>query len=235
MHQELFLRVPCSASILPPYMGFLCMPSRLLCNISTCFYSAMIAGDKNLLLNLSEQLWYNKSMKKYFLHREPAAFTVNYENDLNPEQYSAVMHKEGPALVLAGAGTGKTRGVTYRVARLLEARTRPENILLLTFTNKAAKEMMRRAEHLIGRNTSGLFGGTFHHIANLILRQHYMLIGYKQGFSILDREDSKELIEGCVIEVYKKDALLPKGAVLLELTSLSKNTDMTIDTIVLQR
>src|ERR1700690_3090889 len=174
-------------------------------------------------------------MKKYLLHREPVAFTINYENDLNPEQYAAVTHKEGPALVLAGAGTGKTRVVTYRVARLLEAGTRPENILLLTFTNKAAKEMMRRTEHLIGRNTSGLFGGTFHHIANIILRQHYMLIGYKQGFSILDREDSKELIEGCVIEVYKKNALLPKGAVLLELTSLSKNTDMTIDTIVLQR
>jgi DNA helicase-2/ATP-dependent DNA helicase PcrA len=174
-------------------------------------------------------------MKKYFLHREPTAFTANYANDLNPEQYAAVMHEGGPALVLAGAGTGKTRVVTYRVARLLEAGTRPENILLLTFTNKAAKEMMRRAEHLIGRNTSGLFGGTFHHIANLILRQHYMLAGYKQGFSILDREDSKELIEGCVAEIYKKDALLPKGAVLLEMTSLSKNTDMTVDAVVLQR
>jgi DNA helicase-2/ATP-dependent DNA helicase PcrA len=174
-------------------------------------------------------------MKKYFLHREPAALNVNYENDLNTEQFAAVMHGEGPALVLAGAGTGKTRVVTYRVARLLEAGTRPENILLLTFTNKAAKEMMMRAEHLIGRNTSGLFGGTFHHIANLILRQHYILAGYKQGFSILDREDSRELIEGCAAEIYKKNALLPKGAVLLELTSLSKNTGMTIDAIVLQR
>src|SRR5512139_526020 len=137
-------------------------------------------------------------MKKYRLRREEPVFRVDYEKDLNPEQFEAVMHQSGPALVLAGAGTGKTRVVTYRVARLIEAGTRPENILLLTFTNKAAREMMRRVEKLAGRNIIGLFGGTFHHIANLILRQHYPLAGYKQGFSILDREDSKELFEACI-------------------------------------
>lgn len=174
-------------------------------------------------------------MKKYFLHREPSAFTVDYEHELNPEQYAAVMHQDGPALVLAGAGTGKTRVVTYRVARLIESGVRPENILLLTFTNKAAREMMRRAELLVGRNTSGLFGGTFHHIANLILRQHYMLAGYKQGFSILDREDSKELFEACIAEIFQKDAVLPRGPVLLEICSLSKNTGMALDEVVALR
>ncbi|MBI5101676.1 MAG: ATP-dependent helicase [Nitrospirae bacterium] len=174
-------------------------------------------------------------MKKYLLHRGPSSFNVDYENDLNPEQYAAVMHGDGPALVLAGAGTGKTRVVTYRVARLLESGTPPENILLLTFTNKAAKEMMRRAEGLIGRNTSGLFGGTFHHIANLILRQHYAAAGYRQGFSILDREDSRELIESSAADIYKKDSLLPKGPVLLEITSLSKNTGLAVETVVLRR
>ena len=174
-------------------------------------------------------------MKKYVLHRRPSEFTVDYEHELNPEQYGAVMHREGPALVLAGAGTGKTRVVTYRVARLIESGVRPENILLLTFTNKAAKEMMRRAEQLVGQNTSGLFGGTFHHIANLILRQHYILAGYRQGFSILDREDAKDLFEACIAEIFQKNAVLPRGTVLLEISSLAKNTAMDIDEVIALR
>ena len=174
-------------------------------------------------------------MKKYFLHREASAFKVDYEKDLNPEQYSAVMHQDGPALVLAGAGTGKTRVVTYRVARLIESGIRAENILLVTFTNKAAKEMMRRVEYLIGRNIFGLFGGTFHHIGNLLLRQHYLLAGYKQGFSILDREDSKELFEACISDVYRKENVLPRGGVFSEICSLSKNTGTGIGDIIPKR
>jgi DNA helicase-2/ATP-dependent DNA helicase PcrA len=174
-------------------------------------------------------------MKKYFLHREPTVLKVDYEHELNPEQFAAVMHQEGPALVLAGAGTGKTRVVTYRVARLIESGIRAENILLLTFTNKAAKEMMRRVELLIGRNIAGLFGGTFHHVANLLLRQHYQLAGYRQGFSILDREDSKELFESCIAEVSRKDRVIPKGAVFSEICSLAKNTGTGVEDVVLQR
>ncbi|MBI5639579.1 MAG: ATP-dependent helicase [Nitrospirae bacterium] len=174
-------------------------------------------------------------MKKYQLHRQPSDIKVDYEKDLNPEQLAAVMHQSGPALVLAGAGTGKTRVVTYRVARLVETGTRPENILLLTFTNKAAKEMMRRAEQLIGRNISGLSGGTFHHVANLILRRHYLAGGYRQGFSILDREDSKELFEACIAEVSGKDSVLPRGSVFAEICSLSKNTELEIPDIVISR
>lgn len=174
-------------------------------------------------------------MKKYYLHREPVSFKVDYENELNPEQYSAVMHGSGPALVLAGAGTGKTRVVTYRVGRLIELGTRPENILLLTFTNKAAKEMMRRAEQLVGRNVTGLPGGTFHHVANLLLRRHYALAGYRQGFSILDKEDSKELFEACLAELSGKDAVMPKGAVFSEILSLTKNTGSPVDEIVTLR
>ena len=174
-------------------------------------------------------------MKKYLLHREPHRFSVDYAKDLNPEQLAAVMHGEGPALVLAGAGTGKTRVVTYRVARLIEAGTLAENILLLTFTNKAAREMLRRVELLIGMNISGLFGGTFHHIANLLLRQHCQLIGYRQGFSILDREDSKELFDACIADVYQKETILPKGGVLAEICSLSRNTNIPVEDVVLQR
>ena len=174
-------------------------------------------------------------MKKYFLHREPRTFVVDYEKELNPEQHAAVMHGTGPALVLAGAGTGKTRVVTYRVARLIEAGTPAENILLLTFTNKAAREMLRRVELLIGMNIAGLFGGTFHHVANLLLRQHALLIGYRQGFSILDREDAKELFDACIADVYKKETILPKGGVLAEISSLSRNTAVTVEDVVLRR
>ncbi len=171
-------------------------------------------------------------MKKYYLRRESTVLKINYEKELNVEQYAVIMHPEGPMLVLAGAGTGKTRTVTYRVARLIETGIRPENILLLTFTNKAAKEMMRRAEFLIGRNIHGLWGGTFHHIGNMILRRHSMLIGYKEGFSILDREDSKDLFDICLSEIKKRETLMPKGSVLCEMYSLMKNKETSIDELI---
>lgn len=174
-------------------------------------------------------------MKKYHLHRQPSDLRLNYEKDLNPEQHAVIMHTEGPMLVLAGAGTGKTRTVTYRVARLIETGVRPESILLLTFTNKAAREMMRRVEFLIGRNIQGIWGGTFHHIGNMVLRRRCLLIGYKKGFSILDREDSKDLFEICLADMKKKEAFFPKGAVLCEIYSLIKNTKISLDELLLLR
>ena len=171
-------------------------------------------------------------MKKYYLHREYAGLKLNYEKELNKEQYAVVVHPGGPMLVLAGAGTGKTRTVTYRVARLIETGVRPEQILLLTFTNKAAKEMMRRVETLIGRNIQGLWGGTFHHIGNMILRRHGMLIGYREGFSILDREDAKDLFDICLTEKKKKETLMPKGSVFCDMYSLIKNKGISIDELI---
>ena len=171
-------------------------------------------------------------MKKYYLHRQSSDIRLHYEKDLNPEQHAVVMHPGGPMLVLAGAGTGKTRTVTYRVARLIEIGVRPENILLLTFTNKAAREMMRRVEFLIGRNIQGLWGGTFHHIGNMVLRRHCLLIEYKEGFSILDREDSKDLFDICLTEIKKGETFLPKGSVLCEIYSLMKNTAISIDELL---
>jgi DNA helicase-2/ATP-dependent DNA helicase PcrA len=171
-------------------------------------------------------------MKKYHLHMHPSGLKLNYEKDLNPEQHAVVMHAGGPMLVLAGAGTGKTRTVTYRVARLIETGVRPEHILLLTFTNKAAREMMRRVEFLIGRNIHGLWGGTFHHIGNMVLRKHCLLIGYKEGFSILDREDSKDLFDICLAEIKKRETFIPKGSVLCEMYGLMKNTKIGIDELL---
>ena len=168
-------------------------------------------------------------MKKYVLRREAAGYKIDYEKELNEEQYAVVVHPGGPMLVLAGAGTGKTRTVTYRVSRLVESGVRQENILLLTFTNKAAAEMMRRAESLIGRNIRGLWGGTFHRIGNMVLRRHCKLLGYKDGFSILDREDSKDLFDICLAELKKRETIVPKGSVLCEMYSLMKNMEKGLE------
>src|ERR1700752_1627651 len=97
---------------------------------------------------------------------------IDYARELNPQQLAAVTAPPGPALVIAGAGSGKTRTLTYRVAYLLEQGIPPESILLLTFTNKAAKEMMRRVADILGGDLSALWGGTFHSVASRLLRRH---------------------------------------------------------------
>ena len=159
---------------------------------------------------------------------------INYAGELNEQQLAAVTAPPGPALVIAGAGSGKTRTLTYRVAYLLEQGIPPERILLLTFTNKAAKEMMRRVADLLGQQLTALWGGTFHGIGNRILRQHAPLLGYQRDFSILDREDAKHLIATCVAEADfdPKATRFPKAEVLNEIFSLAVNTHSTIAEVV---
>src|SRR3954471_7642261 len=118
--------------------------------------------------------------------RAPVHLQIDYAAELNEQQFAAVTAPPGPALVIAGAGSGKTRTLTYRVAYLLEQGIPPDRILLLTFTNKAAGEMMRRVVDLLGQDLPQLWGGTFHSIGNRILRQHARLLGYERDFSILD-------------------------------------------------
>src|ERR1700747_502208 len=107
----------------------------------------------------------------------PVHLQIDYAKELNEQQFAAVTAPPGPSLVIAGAGSGKTRTLTYRVAYLLEQGIAPERILLLTFTNKAAREMMRRVVDLLGQELASLWGGTFHAIGNRILRQHAPLLG----------------------------------------------------------
>src|SRR5512136_3158419 len=126
--------------------------------------------------------------------RAPVNLQIDYARELNPQQLAAVTAPPGPSLVIAGAGSGKTRTLTYRVAYLLEQGIPPERVLLLTFTNKAAKEMMRRVADILGGDLSSLWGGTFHSIGNRILRRHAGLLGFEPDFTILDREDAKHLI-----------------------------------------
>src|SRR5258708_32694677 len=110
----------------------------------------------------------------------PIELQIDYRAELNEQQYAAVPAPPGPRLVIAGAGSGKTRALTYRVAFLLEQGIPPERILVLTFTNKAAKEMMRRVAGLLGQEMASLWGGTFHSIGNRILRQQADRVGYRR-------------------------------------------------------
>src|ERR671913_1571143 len=108
--------------------------------------------------------------------RREIALKIDYAGELNEQQYAAVTALPGPALVIAGAGSGKTRTLTYRVAYLLEQGIPPDRILLLTFTNKAAREMMRRVADLLGNELADLWGGTFHSIGHRMLRRHADLL-----------------------------------------------------------
>ncbi len=159
---------------------------------------------------------------------------IDYARELNPQQLAAVTAPPGPALVIAGAGSGKTRTLTYRVAYLLEQGIPAERILLLTFTNKAAGEMMRRVSDLLGHELRSLWGGTFHSIGARILRLHADQLGYQKDFTILDRDDAQDLIKACMAdaEIDKKDKHFPKPAVLNEIFSLTANTHKTTEELV---
>jgi DNA helicase-2/ATP-dependent DNA helicase PcrA len=156
---------------------------------------------------------------------------IDYPRELNEQQLAAVTAPPGPALVIAGAGSGKTRTLTYRVAYLLEQGIPADRILLLTFTNKAAGEMMRRVSDLLGHELRTLWGGTFHSIGARILRLHADTIGYRRDFTILDREDAKELIKACVAEakIETKGTHFPKLDVLNEIFSLAGNTHKSVE------
>lgn len=178
-------------------------------------------------------------MKRYVIHKDISSRTprIQYEQELNEEQLAVVTSDNGPILVIAGAGSGKTRVVTYRVAYLLEKGVSPNSILLLTFTNKAAREMLHRVEHLMKMDTRYIWGGTFHHIGNMILRQHGELVGFKKNFSILDNEDAKDLIELVLKDskIDRKGRRFPKGGILKEIFSYAINTMEDIETSIRER
>ena len=118
----------------------------------------------------------------------------NYLDNLNEPQHEGVVNVEGPCMIIAGAGSGKTRVLTYRIAHLLQSGVAPWEILTLTFTNKSAREMMQRVNDLIGGDLSRLWGGTFHSVGLRILRRHADRLGYRPDFTVADREDTKDLL-----------------------------------------
>ena len=177
--------------------------------------------------------------RQYTLQRAPISTSVHidYAAELNEQQLAAVTAPPGPILVIAGAGSGKTRTLTYRVAYLLENGIDPRNILLLTFTNKAAREMLNRVANLLPVDASGLWGGTFHSIGNRILRRHGTALGYSSGFTIMDREDQKDLINTVVASagIDPKEIRFPKGDVLAEIFSFVVNTEMQLEALLAEK
>lgn len=180
-------------------------------------------------------------MKKYVLKRDQSQVPerlTRYRSELNEEQFRVVTAPPKAALVVAGAGSGKTRAITYRVAYLIEHGVSPQRILLATFTNRAAREMLRRVEGLTGsQNVHRTWGGTFHRIANLILRRHAVSIGFDQNFSILDSEDARDFINVCIDEasIDTKKKRFPKAEVVQSIISYANNTDQPIYDVVIEK
>jgi len=163
--------------------------------------------------------------------------SIDYRAELNDQQYEAVTSVPGPALVLAGAGSGKTRTLTYRVAWLLDNGVEPQNILLLTFTNKAAREMLARVQSLLPLETKSIWGGTFHSIGNRLLRRHAKEIGFRSGFSIMDREDQEDLLETVLAasDIDVKQVRFPKAEVLGDIFSFAVNTGRSLVQVIADR
>jgi DNA helicase-2/ATP-dependent DNA helicase PcrA len=175
------------------------------------------------------------STRKFVFARAPTRrLRERLDRELNEEQRAAVLAGDGPKLVIAGAGTGKTHTVTYRVAYLVDRGERPDRLLLATFTNKAAREMLRRVEALTGGNTRAIWGGTFHALGNRTLRRHAPRLGYERGFTILDAEDQEDLIRVCItaVGVKLKERRFPAPGVLRDVFSLQFNTGIALETIL---
>jgi DNA helicase-2/ATP-dependent DNA helicase PcrA len=162
---------------------------------------------------------------------------VRYEEELNEQQLEVVMHPGGPMLALAGAGTGKTRTLVYRTSRLIEDGVPPGKILLVTFTNKAAREMMGRVQQLVELASTRITGGTFHSAGHRILRRYAELLGYTPRFSILDREDAADLMGVALADISPDlpTRRLPRPRLLVDLYSFVINTGRELGEVLSER
>src|SRR6056297_2267709 len=172
-------------------------------------------------------------MKKFVLSKDdisPADYTIEYENLLNKAQLDAVLHDRGPVLLVAGAGTGKTRTLVYRVARLVESGTDPSEILLLTFTRRSAHEMLRRASQILDERCQRVEGGTFHHYCSKILHRYAEKIGYPEQFTIIDAGDAMDTVNlvRSQVDIPTQKKRFPKKSTLYNIFSTSVNKQMTV-------
>ncbi len=177
-------------------------------------------------------------METYTLRPRPDAaahrYRIDYAGELNPAQLEAATTLEGPVLVIAGAGSGKTRTLVYRVARLVESAVNPGQILLLTFTRKAAEEMLRRAAGLVGASCERVAGGTFHSFANLVLRRAARHVGLESNFTILDRGDSEDVVNllRSRAGLDRKERRFPRKGAILEILSMAVNRAKPLPEVV---
>ncbi len=182
-----------------------------------------------------------REAKTYVLKRPvdgavPRKLSIDYAAALNSQQLAAVTAGEGPSLVIAGAGSGKTRTLVYRVAYLIDSGIDPSHILLLTFTRKSAQEMLDRAGELIGVRSERVRGGTFHSVANMLLRRYGRSIGLEPGFTILDRGDAEDLIAlvRAQLGLNEKDKRFPRKGTIAEMFSKAENTLRPLAEIVVE-
>ena len=185
--------------------------------------------------NLTTENTTKVAVKKYVLKKQntQSQFKINYEKELNPAQLEAVKSKEGSILVIAGAGSGKTKTLTYRVARLIESGVKPDNILLLTFTKKAADEMLNRAVMILDSRCEQVAGGTFHSFANYILRKYSNCLELQNNFTIIDRADAEDVVNHIRSKVIdKQEKRFPRKNTILDIYSKAINKNMSAETVI---
>ncbi|MFX0154395.1 MAG: ATP-dependent helicase [Candidatus Hodarchaeota archaeon] len=160
---------------------------------------------------------------------------INFKEDLNEEQLKIINNIKGPMLVIAGAGSGKTRTITYSVAKLLLSGIRPTEIMLVTFTNKAANEMVKRVETLLGKRPKGIWGGTFHSIANRFIRRYAKTLGLKANYIIMDETDARALMKLSIEKsnVQEIEERFPTSRIAKDILSFSINCNKSIKDVIL--
>ncbi len=160
---------------------------------------------------------------------------IDFQGELNDEQLDIVNNINGPMLVIAGAGSGKTRTIVYSVAKLLLSGVRPSQIMLVTFTNKAANEMIKRVEAILGKRPKGIWAGTFHSIANRFIRRYVRNLKLKANYTIMDETDAKGLMRLSIIQtnVNEINGRFPTSAMSKAILSYSINCSKSIRDVIL--
>jgi len=196
-------------------------------------YNALMAEE--LITVINSEISSDTAVKKYVIKKSAARdnFLIDYKSELNAAQYEAASTVHGAVLVIAGAGSGKTRTLVFRLARLIESGVNPENILLLTFTRKSAEEMLNRASALLDSRCEKVAGGTFHSFANMILRKYSNLLDLGSSFVILDRSDAEDvinLVRGQMID--PKEKRFPRKGTICSIYSMAINKTTAIEEII---